>query len=88
MFECSMAIDHSGIVDFSRSSSCKPISHGYVDILFHSILCDVDSPGRFNLGTEIQEVRGFFSVFEEPLSLTSFLSIASFVDHGTWLFPK
>ena len=61
-----MAIDHSGIVDSGRSSSGKPISHCYVDILFHSILRDIDSPGRLNLGTKIQKVRVFLPVFREP----------------------
>ena len=53
MFKCGMATDHSGIMDFGRSSSRNPISHSYVDILFHSILCYFDSPGRLNLGTKI-----------------------------------
>lgn len=53
MFECGMATDHSRIVDFGSSSSRRPISHSYVDILLHSILCDIDSPGRPNLGTKI-----------------------------------
>ena len=53
MFNCSMVIDHCGMVDFGRPSSRKPISHSYVDILFHSILCGIDSPGPNNLGTTI-----------------------------------
>lgn len=63
MFDYSMALDHSGIVDFSRASSRKSISHSYVDILFHSILRDINSPGGPNLGTKIQKVGVFFFFF-------------------------
>ena len=81
MFKCGMASDHSRIVVFGCSSSRKPISHSYVDIFFHSILCDIDSPGHLNLGTKIQEVRVFFLYSKNHIS--NIPSINSII-RGPW----
>ena len=73
MFECSMAIDHSRVVDFGCRSSRGPVPHSYVDILFHFILCDMDSPSCLDLGTKIQKVRTFSFCIRTITSMTCLL---------------
>ena len=60
-------------MDFGCRSSRGPVPHSYVDILFHFILCDMDSPSCLDLGTKIQKVRTFSFCIRTITSMTCLL---------------